>query len=158
MELCWCVLIYSHMCIYSDQCVTACMHLASPACGVSYLILLRGNTASPPRLFPPALWTQAAAGDAVWLSTACPEMRSEGRTNSLASWQLDATNQKFAGATGKVDGPVTIYRIWRRMITNNTSIDGCSLLSIKKTMDSSCSCFFFFNKFDQSFFFSPKKN
>lgn len=55
--LCWCALINSHMCTYMRVfiCVPACMHLgrASIACGASYLILPRGNTASPPCLFPP---------------------------------------------------------------------------------------------------------
>lgn len=106
------------MYIYIGPCALICIHLgsASIAWGALYLILSRGNTASPPCLFSPsALWTQAAAGDAVWLSTACPERRSEGRKNSLVSWQLDATNQKFgvaAGAAGKVGQLVTAY--WRK--------------------------------------------
>ena len=105
--------------IYMGLCVPVCMHLgrASIACGASYLILSRGSTASRPCLVRPlALWTQAAAGDAVWLSTACPERRSEGRKNSLVSWQLDATNQKFGvagGATEKLGQPVTAYWRWR---------------------------------------------
>lgn len=116
--LCWCVLINSNVYVCTGLCVPVCVHLvrANIACGESYLILSRGNTDSPPCLFSPlALWTQAAAGDADWLGTACPERRSEGRRNSLVSWQLDATNQKFGvanGATGEVGQPVAAY--WRR--------------------------------------------
>lgn len=106
-----CVRIYVAVC--------SCLHALKeseycPWCILSN-ITERKHSLSPLPLFPPALWTQAAAGDAVWLSTACPERRSEGRKNSLVSWQLDATNQKFGvagGAAENVGQPVTAY--WRQ--------------------------------------------
>lgn len=53
--LCRCALNNSHMRTYMGLHVPACIHLrrAGIACGASYLILPRGNTASPPCLFLP---------------------------------------------------------------------------------------------------------
>lgn len=111
-----CVRIYGSVCSY--------LHVLRESEHCLWCILSniaeRKHSLSPPCLFfpPRALWTQAAAGDAVWLSTACPERRSEGRTNSLVSWQLDATKQKLrvaGGAAGKVGQPVTAY--WRQRPT-----------------------------------------
>lgn len=96
---CRCALINSHVCTSIWVYVFLfCMHLgrASIACGAFYLILQRGNTVFPSLpLFPPALWTWAAAEDAVGESTACPERKLEDRKNSLLSWQLDATFPKI---------------------------------------------------------------
>lgn len=116
-------------CVGARSLIPTCVHIYVAACSCLHAlreseyclwcilsnITERKHSLSPLPLFPPALWTQAAAGDAVWLSTACPERRSEGRKNSLVSWQLDATNQKFGvagGASGKVGQPVTAY--WRQ--------------------------------------------
>lgn len=141
--LCRCALINSHVCTSMWVYVFLfCMHLgrASIACDAFYLILQRGNTVFPSLpLLPPALWTWAAAEDAVGESTACPERKSEDRKTSLLSLQRHFP--KNSGVASGNIGKVNLSQLgedWNNWIDNKHKLNISVELMSARYLDNGC--------------------